>query len=134
MDQRGRRDADEIAPGRRAVAPVADGLIDRLPARPSARPALATATRCARGCRPGDDARDPERPVSQMSSIAHIPHRHGLHSLARAAFTRQTLVERPISLLKDFRRVAARYDRLAVAVACACAAAVALAAIVARWI
>ena len=56
--------------------------------------------------------------------------RTNLHPFDRDAYKRRNLVERAFCRLKDFRRVATRYDKLAVSYA----AAISLAAIIAWWI
>jgi putative transposase len=62
--------------------------------------------------------------------IPNGPRRINLHSFDRDAYKRRNLVERAFCRLKDFRRVATRYNKLAVTYA----AAVSLAAITAWWL
>jgi putative transposase len=62
--------------------------------------------------------------------IPNAPYRKRLHPFDAEAYKRRNLVERAFCRLKDFRRVATRYDKLA----CTYAAAVCLAAIVTWWI
>jgi len=61
--------------------------------------------------------------------IPNNPTRKNHHSFDRAAYRQRNLIERMFSRLKDFRRIATRYDKLAQNFA----AAVALAAIVTWW-
>lgn len=62
--------------------------------------------------------------------IPNGPRRTRLHPFDREAYKRRNLVERAFCRIKDFRRVATRYDKLAATYA----AAISLAAIVAWWI
>lgn len=62
--------------------------------------------------------------------IPNGPRRKYLHPFDRTAYKRRNLVERAFCRIKDFRRVATRYDKLAATYA----AAISLAAIVAWWI
>ena len=62
--------------------------------------------------------------------IPNGPRRKHLHPFNRNAYKRRNLVERAFCRLKDFRRVATRYDKLAAIYA----AAVSLVAIVIWWI
>ena len=62
--------------------------------------------------------------------IPNGPRRKHLHPFNRNAYKRRNLVERAFCRLKDFRRVATRYDKLAATYA----AAVSLVAIVIWWI
>ena len=62
--------------------------------------------------------------------IPNAPYRKRLHPFDREAYKRRDLVERAFCRLKDFRRIATRYDKLA----CTYAAAVCLAAIVIWWL
>ena len=61
--------------------------------------------------------------------IPNNPTRKRLHPFDRKVYRQRNLIERMFSRLKDFRRVATRYDKLATNYA----AAVALAAIVTWW-
>lgn len=61
---------------------------------------------------------------------ASADYRKRLHPFDRDAYKRRNLVERAFCRLKDFRRVATRYDKLAATYA----AAISLAAIVAWWL
>ena len=62
--------------------------------------------------------------------IPNGPRRKHLHPFDRNAYKRRNLVERAFCRLKDFRRVATRYDKLAATYT----ATISLAAIVAWWI
>ena len=62
--------------------------------------------------------------------IPNGPRRKRLHPFDASAYKRRNLVERAFCRLKDFRRIATRYDKLAETYA----AAVALAAIIIWWI
>jgi len=62
--------------------------------------------------------------------IPNAPYRKRLHPFDAEAYKRRNLVERAFCRLKDFRRIATRYDKLA----CTYAAAVCLAAIVTWWL
>ena len=61
--------------------------------------------------------------------IPNNPTRKNHHPFDRAAYRHRNLIERMFSRLKDFRRIATRYDKLAQNYA----AAVALAAVVTWW-
>ncbi len=61
--------------------------------------------------------------------IPNNPTRKRFHPFDPVAYKRRNLIERMFCRLKDFRRIATRYDKLAVNFA----AAVALAAIVTWW-
>jgi transposase len=121
VDGRGRPLAFRITPGQRGDTPVARDLLEPLP----------PASLCA-----GDTAYDSDhlrlfliargtRPV-----IPNNPTRKHLHPFDRQAYKLRNLIERMFCRLKDCRRVATRYDKLATNFA----AAVALAAIVTWWI
>ena len=62
--------------------------------------------------------------------IPNAPYRKRLHPFDREAYKRRNLVERAFCRLKDFRRIATRYDKLAITYS----AAICLAAIVAWWL
>ena len=62
--------------------------------------------------------------------IPNAPYRKRLHPFDAEAYKRRNLVERAFCRLKDFRRIATRYDKLA----CTYAAAISLAAIVTWWL
>lgn len=64
-----------------------------------------------------------------MPVIPNNPTRKRFHPFDPTAYKQRNLIERMFCRLKDFRRVATRYDKLAVNFA----AAVALAAIVIWW-
>lgn len=110
-----------VTPGQRGDAPVAAELILAAPASASLaadRAYDSDALRrllLARGTRP---------------VIPNAPYRKRLHPFDAQAYKRRNLVERAFCRLKDFRRVATRYDKLASTYT----AAVCLAAIIAWWI
>ena len=62
--------------------------------------------------------------------IPNNPTRKRLHPFDRNAYRERNVIERTFSRLKDWRRIATRYDRLAVNFH----AAVALAAVVIYWL
>lgn len=62
--------------------------------------------------------------------IPNGPRRKRLHPFDPEAYKHRNLVERAFCRIKDFRRVAIRYDKLA----CTYTAAIALAAIIAWWL
>ena len=121
MDQRGRLIAFIITPGQRGDAPVAEELVAAVPPAESLaadRAYDSDALRrllLARGTRP---------------VIPNAPYRKRLHPFDPEAYKRRNLVERAFCRLKDFRRVATRYDKLA----CTYAAAICIAAIVSWWL
>jgi transposase len=110
-----------VTPGQRGDAPVAAELIAMAPAAETLaadRAYDSDALRrdlIARGMRP---------------VIPNAPYRKRRHPFDAEAYKRRNLVERAFCRLKDFRRVATRYDKLA----CTYAAAVCLAAIVTWWL
>ena len=113
--------AFEITPGQLGDARVALALVAAAPA--SARLAADTAYD-SNGLRRFLIARGTE-PV-----IPNNPTRKHLHPFDREAYKRRNVVERMFCRLKDFRRIATRYDKLAVNFA----AAVCLAALVTWWL
>jgi len=121
VDQRGRLIAFIVTAGQRGDAPVAAELIATAP--PAERLAADRAydsdalrrQLLARGIRP---------------VIPNAPYRKRPHPFDAEAYKRRNLVERAFCRLKDFRRVATRYDKLA----CTYVAAVCLAAIVTWWL
>lgn len=62
--------------------------------------------------------------------IPNGPRRKNMQPFDRTAYKRRNLVERAFCRIKDFRRVATRYDKLAATYV----AAISLAAIVAWWL
>ena len=121
MDGRGRLVAFAITPGQRGDAPVAAELIRTTPA-----PATLAADRAY-------DSDALRRLLREQGTEPVIPNgtrRKRLHSFDAQAYKRRNLVERAFCRLKDFRRVATRYDKLASTYT----AAVCLAAIIAWWI
>ena len=121
MDQRGRLIAFILTAGQRGDAPVAHQLIAAAPAAES----LAA-----------DRAYDSDALRSQLLArgirpvIPNAPYRKRLHPFDAEAYKRRNFVERAFCRLKDFRRIATRYDKLA----CTYAAAIYLAAIVVWWL
>ena len=85
MDQRGRLVACEITPGQRGDAPVADGLIDRLPA---------AATFLADRAYDSDALRERLLERGTTPVIPNAPYRKRLHPFDRGAYARRNLVER----------------------------------------
>jgi putative transposase len=63
-------------------------------------------------------------------AIPNAPYRKRLHPFDPQAYKRRNLVERAFCRIKDFRRVATRYDKLGATYT----AAVSLAALVAWWL
>jgi transposase len=121
VDGLGRLVAFLLTPGQRGDAPVAADLIQAVPASVTLSADRAYDSDALRGQLIARGT----RPV-----IPNAPYRKRLHPFDPDAYKRRNLVERAFCRLKDFRRVATRYDRLA----CTYAAAVALAAIVAWWL
>lgn len=121
MDQRGRLIAFAVTPGQRGDAPVAAELIFSTPA-----PTILAADRAY----DSDALRRSLIARGTQPVIPNAPYRKRLHPFDAEAYKRRNLVERAFCRLKDFRRVATRYDRLA----CTYAAAVCLAAIIAWWL
>jgi transposase len=121
VDGLGRLVAFTITPGQRGDAPIAADLVGLLPASSMLavdRAYDSDALRrllIARGTTP---------------VIPNGPRRKHLHPFDRQAYKRRNLVERAFCRLKDFRRVATRYDKLAITYA----AAISLAALVAWWL
>ena len=121
VDQRGRLIAFVVTAGQRGDAPVAAELIAAAPAAES----LAA-----------DRAYDSDALRRQLLDrgmrpvIPNAPYRKRLHPFDAEAYKRRNLIERAFCRLKDFRRIATRYDKLA----CTYVAAVALAAIITWWI
>jgi transposase len=117
----GRLVAFTITPGQRGDAPVAAELVSLLPA---------SATLAADRAYDSDALRHLLIARGTVPVIPTGPRRTNLHPFDRDAYKRRNLVERAFCRLKDFRRVATRYDKLAVTYA----AAVSLAAIIAWWL
>jgi putative transposase len=121
VDQRGRLIAFLITPGQRGDAPVAEALIATVPPAQSLAADRAYDSDALRGLLLARGT----RPV-----IPNAPYRKRLHPFDAEAYKHRNLVERAFSRLKDFRRIATRYDKLA----CNYAAAVCIAAIVIWWL
>ena len=121
VDGCGRPVALKITPGQRGDAPVAADLIAPLP------PSLL----CAADTAYDSDAlrrfliERGTRPV-----IPNNPTRKRIQPFDPAAYKRRNIIERSFCRLKDWRRIATRYDKLAANFASACY----LAAIVIWWI
>jgi transposase len=110
-----------ITPGQRGDAPVAAELIGLVPA---------SATLAADRAYDSDALRQMLIDRGTTPVIPNAPYRKRLHPFDRDAYKRRNLVERAFCRLKDFRRVATRYDKLATTYT----AAISLAAIVAWWL
>ena len=121
MDGLGRLVAFTITPGQRGDAPVAADLVNLLPA---------STTLAADRAYDSDALRRLLIARGTTPVIPNGPRRKNLHPFNRTAYKRRNLVERALCRIKDFRRVATRYDKLAATYA----AAISLAAIVAWWI
>lgn len=70
------------------------------------------------------------RPQRDLNPIPNNPTRKCFHPFDPVAYKQRNLIERMFARLKDFRRIATRYDKLARNFA----AAVAIAAIVIWWV
>jgi transposase len=110
-----------ITPGQRGDAPVAAELIGLAPAS-----AMLAADRAY----DSDALRDLLVARGTTPVIPNGPRRKNLHPFDRDAYKRRNLVERAFCRLKDFRRIATRYDKLAATYA----AAISLAALIAWWL
>ena len=121
VDQRGRVIAFILTPGQGGEAPVAAELIAAAP------PAGSLAAHRAYD---SDALRNQLLARGMRPVIPNAPYRKRLHPFDAEAYKRRNLVERAFCRLKDFRRIATRYDKLA----CTYAAAVCLAAIVIWWL
>ena len=117
----GRLVAFTVTPGQRGDAPVAPDLIARLPA---------SATLAADRAYDSDALRRLLIGRGTTPVIPNGPRRKHLHPFSRDAYKRRNLVERAFCRLKDFRRVATRYDKLSATYA----SAISLAALVAWWL
>jgi transposase len=110
-----------ITPGQRGDAPIACGLIEPLP----------PARLCA-----ADTAYDSDRfrlfliERGTQPVIPNNPTRKNLHPFDPQAYKLRNLIERMFCRLKDWRRIATLYDKLAANFA----AAITLAAIVIWWL
>jgi transposase len=121
VDQRGRLIAFIVTAGQRGDAPVAAELIAAAPA---------AETLAADRAYDSDALRHQLLARGTRPVIPNAPYRKRLHPFDAEAYKRRNLVERAFCRLKDFRRIATRYDKLA----CTYAAAVCLAAIVTWWL
>lgn len=105
MDQRGRLVAFIVTAGQRGDAPVAHELIAAAPA---------AETLAADRAYDSDALRRQLLARGMRPVIPNAPYRKRLHPFDAEAYKRRNLVERAFCRLKDFRRVATRYDKLAV--------------------
>lgn len=121
VDGPGRFVAFLITSGQRGYAPVAADLIRALPA---------SATLAADRAYDSDALRHLLLERATLPVIPNGPRRKRLHPFDPEPYKRRNLVERAFCRIKDFRRVATRYDRLA----CTYQAAIALAAIIPWWL
>ena len=121
MDGHGRLVAFLITPGQRGDAPVAADLIALAPA---------STTLAADRAYDSDALRSLLIARGTGPVIPNAPYRKRLHPFDRDAYKRRNLVERAFCRLKDFRRIATRYDKLALTYA----AAISLAALVTWWL
>lgn len=117
----GRLVAFVITPGQRGDAPVAADLILAAPA---------SATLAADRAYDSDALRRLLLARGTQPVIPNGPRRTRLHPFDPEPYKRRNLVERAFCRIKDFRRVATRYDKLA----CTYVAAIALAAMIAWWL
>jgi transposase len=117
----GRLVAFTITPGQHGDAPIAADLVGLLPAS-----SMLAADRAY----DSDALRRLLIARGTTPVIPNGPRRKHLHPFDRQAYKRRNLVERAFCRLKDFRRVATRYDKLAITYA----AAISLAALVAWWL
>jgi transposase len=120
VDSQGRPIAFEVTAGQLGDVRAAIGLLAPLP----------TARLCAADT--AYDSNGLRKFLLDRGTIPVIPNnptRKRHHPFDPAAYKRRNLIERMFSRLKDFRRIATRYDKLAVNYA----AAVALAVVVTWW-
>ena len=101
----GRPIAFEITPGQLGDLRAATALLGPLPA---AQVCLAECAYDSRGFRQFLAAR------GTRAVVPNNPTRKNPYPFDRAAYRRRNLIERMFSRLKDFRRIATRYDKLAV--------------------
>jgi putative transposase len=121
VDQRGRLIAFILTAGQRGDAPVAHELIAMSPA---------AETLAADRAYDSDALRRQLLARGMRPVIPNAPYRKRLHPFDAEAYKRRNLVERAFCRLKDFRRIATRYDRLATNFL----AAVCIAATVSYWL
>lgn len=120
-DALGRAIAIEVTPGQRGDVRAAAELLGQLP--PSRRCAADTAY-------DSNALRQFLRERGTLPVIPNNPTRKHFHAFDRKAYKRRNLIERAFCRLKDWRRVATRYDKLARNFH----AAVAIAAIIIWWV
>jgi len=104
VDQCGRLIAFLVTPGQRGDAPVGAQLIGSVPPPKSLAADRAYDSDALRQMLLAQGT----RPV-----IPNAPYRKRLHPFDPEAYKRRNLVERAFCRLKDFRRIATRYDKLA---------------------
>lgn len=110
-----------ITPGQRGDAPVAIGLL---------RQALPSHTLAADAAYDSNVLRQFLLARDTIPMIPNNPTRRHHHPFERSLYKRRNVIERSFCRLKDFRRIATRYDRLA----CTYDATVCPAAIVLWWL
>ena len=103
-DALGRPIAIEVTPGQLGDVRAAIGLLGQLP--PSRKCAADTAY-------DSDALRQFMAERGTLPVIPNNPTRKHLHAFDRKAYKRRNLIERAFCRLKDWRRVATRYDKLA---------------------
>jgi len=113
--------AFDISPGQRGDAPIARGLLEPLP--PGGLCAADTAY-------DSDQLRLFLTQRGTRPVIPNNPRRKQLHPFDPDAYKLRNLIERMFCRLKDWRRIATRYDKLATNFA----AAIALAAVINWWL
>ena len=121
VDGGGRPLAFEITPGQRGDSPIATTLLGPLP--PSSLCAADTAY-------DSDALRRFLIDRGTLPVIPNNPTRKNIQPFDPAAYKRRNVIERTFCRLKDWRRIATRYDKLAANFASACC----LAAIIIWWI
>jgi transposase len=103
-DALGRAIAIEVTPGQIGDVRAAAGLLSQLP----------PARKCAADTAYDSDAlRQFLRERGTLPVIPNNPTRKCFHAFDRKAYKRRNLIERAFCRLKDWRRVATRYDKLA---------------------
>ena len=103
-DALGRAIAIEVTPGQLGDVRAAASLLSQLP--PGRKCAADTAY-------DSDALRQFMRERGTLPVIPNNPTRKRLHAFDRNAYKRRNLIERAFCRLKDWRRVATRYDKLA---------------------
>ena len=103
-DALGRAIAIEVTPGQIGDVRPAAGLLSQMP--PSRKCTADTAY-------DSDGLRQFLRERGTLPVIPNNPTRKRLHAFDREAYKRRNMIERAFCRLKDWRRVATRYDKLA---------------------